>query len=109
MEEEVAAEGMAALDEETEISVMPQAYEACDLVGVRRAGVLCPLGNENWDWFVFNVLTAAGIKVELLHEAYDVDRHQTVQIVQEWFRREALSKTTEKDISMVDENHMHGL
>ena len=52
MEEEVAAAGMEALDEETEISVMPEAYEASDLVGVRRAGVLCPLGNENWDWFV---------------------------------------------------------
>ena len=83
MEEVVAAEGMAALDEEKEISVMPQAYEASDLVGQRRAGVINPLGNESWDWFVFNALAAAGCKVEMLHEAYDVARHQSVQIVQE--------------------------
>ena len=58
MEEEVAAEGIAALDEEKEISVMPQAYEASDLVGVPLGGVINPLGNESWDWFCFNVLAA---------------------------------------------------
>ena len=74
---------MEALDEETEISVMPEAYEASDLVGVPLGGVINPLGNENWDWFVFNVLAAGGMKVEMLHEATDVARHQSVQIVQE--------------------------
>ena len=109
MEEEVAAEGIEALDEENEISVMPRAYEASDLVGVPRAGVICPLGNENWDWFVFNVLTAAGIKVEMLHEATDVARHQSVQIVPETIRAEALKKTNKDNIKMVDEHKMFGL
>ena len=109
MEEEVAAAGMEALDEETEISVMPEAYEASDLVGVPLGGVINPLGNENWDWFVFNVLAAAGIKVEMLHEAHDVARHQSVQIVQEMTRAEALTKRNKKSIEMVDEHKMFGL
>ena len=93
MEDEVAAAGMEALDEETEISVMPDAYEASDLVGVALGGVINPLGNESWDWFCFNVLAAGGMKVEMLHEATDVARHQSVQIVQEMTRAEALTKT----------------
>ena len=109
MEEEVAAAGMEALDEETEISVMPEAYEASDLVGVPLGGVINPLGNENWDWFVFNVLAAGGMKVEMLHEATDVARHQSVQIVQERTRSEALTKTNKDNIAMVDEHKMFGL
>ena len=109
MEEEVAAEGMAALDEENEISVMPQAYEACDLVGERRAGIINPLGNENWDWFVFNALAAAGMKLEMLHEADNVARHQSVQIVDEMTRAKELTKSNKEDISMVDELKMFGL
>ena len=109
MEEEVAAAGMEALDEETEISVMPDAYEASDLVGVAQGGVINPLGNESWDWFCFNVLAAGGMKVEMLHEATDVARHQSVQIVQERTRSEALTKTNKDNIEMVDEHKMFGL
>ena len=109
MEEEVAADGMEALDEETEISVMPEAYEASDLVGVPLGGVINPLGNENWDWFVFNVLAAGGMKVEMLHEATDVARHQSVQIVSEMTRAEASTKSNKDNIEMVDEHKMFGL
>ena len=109
MEEEVAAAGMEALDEETEISVMPEAYEASDLVGVPLGGVINPLGNENWDWFVFNVLAAGGMKVEMLHEATDVARHQSVQIVPETIRAEALKKTNKDNIAMLNEHKMFGL
>ena len=109
MEEEVAAAGMEALDEETEISVMPDAYEASDLVGVPLGGVINPLGNENWDWFCFNALAVAGMKVEMLHEATDVARHQSVQIVPEMIRAEALKKTNKDNIAMVNEHKMFGL
>ena len=108
MEEEVAAAGMEALDEETEISVMPEAYEASDLVGVPLGGVINPLGNESWDWFCFHVLAAGGMKVEMLHEATDVARHQSVQIVQEMTRAEALTKTNKDNIEMATSTRCSG-
>ena len=73
------------------------------------AVVLCPLGNENWEWFVFNVLAAGGMQVEMLHEAHDVARHQSVQIVDEMTRSQALTKSNKDNIEMVDENKMFGL
>ena len=62
-----------------------------------------------FDWFVYNILAAAGINVECQHERHEVEKYSAVQIVSRYDRVTALEVKNEGDIKLVEKEAMHGL
>ena len=78
----------------------------------RKADFACPLGNDNYDWFVYDLLCNAGIAVELieLDETEGGCRYGAVQIVDEVDLHTAMQKwTSQENIFLCNAEEMLGL
>ena len=96
------------------VSVIHEAFERTD--DLPRAevpeGVVNPLGMEPLDWFVFNVLSSAGITLEIInqHEVpVEVSKYQVVQIVEETSLLAALDNNDLNQVRWAKGTNMLGM
>ena len=81
----------------------------------KRDGIICPLGYEEYDWFVYNILCVAGITVDLvsLHQEELGFLYSAVQIVDkvdlEMRMEEVVHADTANAIKMCEGKEMLGL
>ena len=78
----------------------------------RKADFACPLGSDNYDWFVYDLLCNAGITVELieLDETEGGCLYGAVQIVDEVDLHTAMQKvTSQENIFLCNAEEMLGL
>ena len=93
------------------VSVVEEAFARSDLPKLeRKPDFVNPLGMEDFDWFVLNVLMNAGITVECIGAgAVEASKYQAVQIVDEHDFNAALKVTDLDRIAFCDQEDMLGL
>ena len=93
------------------VSVLEEAFRLSDLPKLdKRPEFVNPLGMEEFDWFVLNVLSSAGITVECIGAAAgEVEKYQAVQIVDDHDFNEAFKETDLERVKFVDCEDMLGL
>ena len=98
-------------EEDSAFSVIEEAFARSDLPKLeRKPDLVNPLGMEDFDWFVLNMLQGAGITVECLGAgAEGALKYQAMQIVDEYDMQEALKVTELQNIAHVDMDNMLGL
>ena len=86
------------------VSVVEDAFARSDLPKVdKRPDLINPLGMEDFDWFVLNVLSNAGITVECIGAGVEgVSKYQAVQIVDESDMERAFKEMNPVNISYCD-------
>ena len=78
-------------------------------IGVKKEG-LNPLGMEDLDWYVYNVLLCAGITLEMLHKEAGIDHlYEVAQIVDDYEMDKVMKVTDINDIKFVDEEDQLGI
>ena len=93
------------------VSVVEDAFAHSDLPKLdKRPDFMNPLGMEDFDWFVLNVLSSAGITVECIGAGVEgVSKYQAVQIVDDHDFKEAFKVKDIERVKFVDQEDMLGL
>ena len=97
------------------ISVLMEAFAKSDLPKENKHGpdFVCPLGMDEYDRFVYDLLLNAGITVELLSDQpidkSAEDLYSAVQIVDDWDMNHFFKQKDPDEISLCDKDDMLGV
>ena len=99
----------SGVEELAEFSIVDQALTNALYIANKKQGIVNPLGMSDFDWWIENILSCAGIKLELLKRGGEPELYNASQIVEESERMEFMRNRRLDNFKLAAEDEMLGL